>query len=358
MILPIGDEPNPRNFTPWVTRLLIGINVLVYVLFTLPLGVTKADVDAPGLGDYIRFLEQVYPSEQVGYFLQASTMWDLAVFQWGFRATDPQTIDMFTSMFMHAGFMHLAGNMLFLWIYGDNVEHRLGRIGYLLFYLGSGVAATLTHAWLSDMPIAPLVGASGAISGVLGAYFVMFPRNYVKTLIGIPPILFNVILVPAWLMLGAYYLLYNNLLPLLAETSTSVAYLAHLGGFAVGVAVAVPLAFGGFLAGRTNRGASAEGGGRVAGAASEPLGLARQLMQEGRAGQARQVLMAGILRSRGAQRASLQLALGQLLAGTGRHTEAFQWLYRAMQHPSTQDDARRALQELGLDPRLASRIDL
>ncbi|MFQ5990145.1 MAG: rhomboid family intramembrane serine protease, partial [Candidatus Methylomirabilales bacterium] len=139
----------------------------------------------------------------------------------------------------HAGFMHLFGNMLFLWIYGDNVEHRLGRVPFLCWYLATGVAATLFHTLFDlDSPL-PLVGASGAISGVLGFYFIWFPRNTVRLLIFFFYFI-NVITVPARFVLG-FYLLVDNLLPFLVTRGMEgggVAHGAHIGGFLGGLAVA------------------------------------------------------------------------------------------------------------------------
>jgi len=135
--------------------------------------------------------------------------------------------------------MHLLGNMLFLWIYGDNVEHRLGRAGYLLSYLATGIAATLGHWALNPGSPFPSVGASGAISGLLGFYFVFFPRNRVRILLPFFPFFFQVIEVPARLVLG-FYLVIDNLLPLVVTggAGTGVAYGAHIGGFAAGLAAA------------------------------------------------------------------------------------------------------------------------
>jgi hypothetical protein len=141
-------------------------------------------------------------------------------------------------MFLHGGFLHLAGNMLFLWIYGDNVEHALGRVRYLLAYLGTGIAATLFHwLWSPDSPI-PLVGASGAISGVLGVYFLWFARNKVRLLWFLPPFVMQVFEVPARLVLGMY-LVIDNVLPFVAASAEGgVAHGAHIGGFIAGLALA------------------------------------------------------------------------------------------------------------------------
>ena len=141
-------------------------------------------------------------------------------------------------MFLHGGLFHLAGNMLFLWIFADNVEHRLGRVRFLAAYLGTGVAATLFHTLFASQSLLPLLGASGAISGVLGFYFIWFPRNRVRLLFFFY-FFVRVFHVPARWVLG-FYVIVDNLLPFLASVGTQgggVAYGAHLGGFLGGLAV-------------------------------------------------------------------------------------------------------------------------
>ena len=240
MFLPLGDEPNPRG-TPVVTWTLIGVNAAVFLLLTLPLSGVRPALDDPALGEYIR---ELYPrlSSRMALeaLLQQVSAYDLVVFAHGFRPADPSVSALVTSMFLHGGFMHLAGNMLFLWIYGDNVEHRLGRWRYLAAYLGTGVLATLSHAVLDSGSALPMVGASGAVSGVLGFYFVWFPRNRVRLWIMFFPFFMNVVHAPARLVLGVY-LVIDNLLPLLATSGGGgggVAYGAHIGGFVGGFAFA------------------------------------------------------------------------------------------------------------------------
>ena len=240
MFLPLGDEPNPRG-TPVVTWTLIGVNAAVFLLVTLPLSGLRPALDDPALGEYIR---ELYPrlSSRMALeaLLQQVSAYDLVVFAHGFRPADPSVPALVTSMFLHGGFMHLAGNMLFLWIYGDNVEHRLGRWRYLAAYLGTGVLATLSHAVLDSGSALPMVGASGAVSGVLGFYFVWFPRNRVRLWIMLFPFFMNVVHAPARLVLGVY-LVVDNLLPLLATSGGGgggVAYGAHIGGFVGGLAFA------------------------------------------------------------------------------------------------------------------------
>ena len=240
MFLPLGDEPNPRG-TPVVTWTLIGVNAAVFLLLTLPLSGVRPALDDPALSEYIRALyPRLSSSMALEALLQQVSTYDLVVFAHGFRPADPSVSALVTSMFLHGGFMHLAGNMLFLWIYGDNVEHRLGRWRYLAAYLGTGVLATLSHAVLDSGSNLPMVGASGAVSGVLGFYFVWFPRNRVRLWIMLFPFFMNVVHAPARLVLGVY-LVVDNLLPLLATSGGGgggVAYGAHIGGFVGGLALA------------------------------------------------------------------------------------------------------------------------
>lgn len=236
MVLPIGDAPNPRG-APLVTYGLIAINVAVYALVTVPLGFERPRPTDPLLHEYLRVMGEAIGDPRVAAEVLARvSLYDLFVFAWGFRPAEPSLATLFTSMFLHGGLMHLVGNMLFLWIYGDNVEHRLGRGRFLLAYLGTGVAATLFHAmgdWSSPVP---MVGASGAISGVLGFYFVWFPRNHVRLLWLLPPFVMQVFEVPARLVLGLY-LLVDNLLPYLvmAGRGGGIAHGAHIGGFVAGL---------------------------------------------------------------------------------------------------------------------------
>ncbi|WP_417248080.1 rhomboid family intramembrane serine protease [Celeribacter sp.] len=144
-----------------------------------------------------------------------------------------------SSMFMHGGFMHIAGNMLFLWIFGDNLEDEMGPLHYLGFYLLCGIAAGLAQYAVAPMSRVPMVGASGAIAGVMGGYLLLFPKARVDVLF-IFIIFFKVIPFPAWLMLGIWFALqlFGGLGSL--DQSGGVAYLAHAGGFAAGVLAAYP----------------------------------------------------------------------------------------------------------------------
>ena len=142
-------------------------------------------------------------------------------------------------MFLHGGFAHLFGNMLFLWIYGDNVEHRLGSLRYVFWYLLAGAAATLFHAVFDSDSRIPLVGASGAISGVLGGYLVLFPQRRVRAII------FNFLTeVPAFVALGLW-IVYQIVLGYMTPAGTGgVAYAAHIGGFIAGVVMIKLFAIG------------------------------------------------------------------------------------------------------------------
>ena len=203
-MIPIGDEPNDPTQTPVVNYVLIVLNVAVFVL---------AKVRGAGEAEYQEL-----------------------VTRYGSIPAAPSLPDMFTSMFMHANFMHLGGNMLFLWIFGDNVEARLGHVGYLAAYLATGLAGGLVDAMLRPGSAIPGIGASGAISGVLGMYLIAFPKNRVRMLIWFW-FYAGVAHVPAWLVL-LFFFVFQNLFPALAgmgRLGSGVAYGAHLGGFAAGV---------------------------------------------------------------------------------------------------------------------------
>jgi len=212
VLLPIGDAPNTSPERPWVNYGLIGVNVLVYLWALM----------AHGSGG--------------GY-----VMW---VHEWGFTPLEPRFPTFLTSMFMHADFLHLAGNMLFLYIFGDNVEGRLGHLGYLCAYLASGLAALLLFYVLAPGSTLPLVGASGAIFGVEGFYFLAFPKNRVRVMFWIFLIWWTWI--PSRLFLGFYFVL--NLFYMLSESGRAmgggVAYAAHVGGFVFGLVLAFALRAG------------------------------------------------------------------------------------------------------------------
>ena len=236
--LPIGDTPNPQNFKPWVNWGLIAANVLVYVLVTFPLSGQAVDPADPAVAAYLELLLPALPADiPAEYVLDSISAYDLFTLEHGYVPAAPSVADLFSAMFLHGGFGHLAGNMLFLWIYGDNVEHRLGRLPYLVAYLLTGAAATLSFAALASGTTTPLVGASGAISGVLGFYFLLFPRNQVKVFFAFFVFIIRVFLVPSRIVLGLY-VVFDNLLPFLGGGGGNVAHGAHLGGFFAGLGLA------------------------------------------------------------------------------------------------------------------------
>jgi membrane associated rhomboid family serine protease len=144
-----------------------------------------------------------------------------------------------TSMFLHAGWMHLLGNMLFLWIYGDNLEDEMGHGGFLLFYLLSGLAAALAQVAMDPFSPIPMVGASGAIAGVMGGYLLLFPKARVDVLF-IFLIFFRIFAIPAWIVLGIWFALQIFSGMSMPVDGGGVAYWAHAGGFAGGLLLALP----------------------------------------------------------------------------------------------------------------------
>lgn len=238
MFLPIGDSPNPRDYTPWMNWALIGANILVFVFITIPLSRQGVNMNDPLLQEYLRNIaDQLPPGVTIKEVLSQVSSYDLYTFVHGYKSGAPRIADLFYSMFLHGGILHLAGNMLFLWIYGDNVEYRLGKTGYLIAYLFTGALATLFFALLTGPSMVPLVGASGAISGILGLYFLLFPRNKIKVFIALIPFYVDVIFMPSRLVLGIF-LIIDNILPFLISSQSAVAYGAHIGGFLGGLSIA------------------------------------------------------------------------------------------------------------------------
>jgi membrane associated rhomboid family serine protease len=220
-MLPIGDD-NDQAGVAFVTMGLVALNVVAFLV----------EINRPpdALQAFI-FTWGVVPRE---YTLGVDLPPEIPYPFW---------TTMLTSMFLHGGWGHLGGNMLFLWIFGDNIEHRLGHLRFILFYVATGLAASLAHIFFNAASVVPAVGASGAISGVLGGYLLMFPKNrvYVLTWGG-------VFAVPAMLMLGLWILMqFVNGVGTLAvteETGGGVAYMAHIGGFIAGLLLAPVFAVG------------------------------------------------------------------------------------------------------------------
>jgi len=399
MFLPIGDTPNPKDFRPYVNWLLIGTNVAVYLLITLPLSLTSPDPDDPALADYLHLVLRDVPwwaaPEATREVLRSISAYDLFAFAHGYKPGAPEWSDLLACMFLHGGFAHLAGNMLFLWIFGDNVEHRLGRFGYLLAYLATGMFATWTFSWFAGRSMVPLVGASGAISGVIGLYFLLFPRNRVKTFVFLFPFLWDVWLIPVRWVIG-FYILVDNLLPFLVGTESGVAYGAHLGGFFTGLAMAWT---GERLAWRlpwTERGLRARTSTGPNGEAPDALARLRFAIQSGERGDAFEALSAmdegSVLRLPPEEVATLAawlddegyraaasrilrhylrghpsstalariyLALGLLRLREGQVAAAYQHLLSVFDHdpdPATAEAARQALARIPVDPRALRRL--
>ncbi len=217
-MIPIRDD-NPTRTFPFVTVFLILANVAVFVYqWTLGQG-----------------------AEAFIYRLGAIP-WEITHFQElpqipaEYRSGFPNMLTLLTSMFLHGGLFHLLGNMLYLWIFGDNVEAIMGRIRFFLFYILCGVAASLSHVLIAPASNVPMVGASGAISGVLGAYFLRFPRARVHVLIFLF-IFIKTIRIPALFVLGFWFVLQvlNGMGSLGPSGENSVAWFAHIGGFLAGL---------------------------------------------------------------------------------------------------------------------------
>jgi len=223
MLMPIGDDNADRNITPYVTYALIAINIAVFVFLQLP-------------SDAFTYAFSTIPREiTTGRDLVGPTPIgrEFIVHQPG---PQPIQLTILTAMFMHGGWGHLLGNMLYLWIFGDNVEDAMGHIKFLIFYVLCGIAATLAHIYSAPNSIIPSLGASGAIAGVLGGYLLMFPTRSVRVLVGY----LGIIMVPAIVVIGLWIVMqFMSGLGSIAVTDQSegggVAYWAHIGGAIAGL---------------------------------------------------------------------------------------------------------------------------
>lgn len=216
-MFPIKDD-QPRYSTPYVNGFLIGLNILIYFF-----QFTQQVTDPRGAELFARQFGEV-PAHLAAFFAGSH------------RYTLPQVVlPFFTSMFLHGSWMHVLGNMWFLFIFGDNVEDYLGHFKYLVFYLLSGLLAMATQVAVYPTSTVPTVGASGAIAGVLGAYFLLYPRARVLTWFFV-----FVLYLPAWIVLGEWIVLqflYGTQMLALARTKDvgGVAFWAHVGGFVAGM---------------------------------------------------------------------------------------------------------------------------
>ncbi|MEX1660196.1 rhomboid family intramembrane serine protease [Thioclava sp. 15-R06ZXC-3] len=206
-MFPLRDH-NPSGSVPYVTWALIAINCAVYVM-TVDWGLDMH-------GAWLR-----------------NALWPGAVTQ------GEMLHGLVTHMFLHAGILHLAGNMLFLWVFGDNLEDQLGHVIFAAFYLACGLAAAFAQVASDPQSMVPMVGASGAIAGVMGGYVLLYPRARIDVMFFFV-LIYKIWPVPAWAVLGVWFgIQVGN--EIMAGTSGGVAHLAHIGGFVAGLALCVPL---------------------------------------------------------------------------------------------------------------------
>ena len=205
MIFPIGDDNIEHGHKPLFSYAFIGICILVFG-YQFSLG--------EGANNFVQSFGSVPAEIMRGEDLAA----------------------LLTSMFLHGGLMHLAGNMLYLWIFADNIEATIGNFNFLIFYIVGGLVAAMTHVLLDPTSTIPMVGASGAISAVMGTYIVMFPKSRVKMIF---LLFFSVFYIPAWLFLGFWFVeqLTNGfgIMAAVGEQGGGVAWWAHIGGFVFGL---------------------------------------------------------------------------------------------------------------------------
>ena len=231
-VIPVGDESHPRGGLPLVNLLIVGINLAVFIFIQLPsdaftMGFSAIPKEILSGTDIVGPVRLVFPDGSVETIVEAP-------------GPSPIQLTLLTSTFMHGGWAHLLGNMLFLFIFGDNVEHAFGSAVYLPFYLVTGVIASLAHVLFNPDSIIPSLGASGAISGVLAAYLLLFPRNRISVVsfFGFFPVRYTV---PAVVMIGlwAAFQFLNGFASITPSEETSgVAYMAHVGGFVAGLVLA------------------------------------------------------------------------------------------------------------------------
>ncbi len=214
-MIPLRDD-NPTSTKPVLTVTLILINVMVFLYQTsLP----------PRQGNLFVYQYGAIPSVIFGPDRLPGRL-----------EVIPPALALFTSMFLHGSWMHLIGNMWYLWIFGNNIEDAMGRMRYLIFYILSGLAASISHAWFNLGSRVPSIGASGAISGVLGAYLLLYPRAQVLVLI---PLGFftRLFYIPAMFVLGFWFLIQVFSGTLAGSQAGGVAWWAHIGGFIAGMAM-------------------------------------------------------------------------------------------------------------------------
>ena len=232
-MIPINDDDSDRTRTPYVNYIFIAINILVFVVYqelgtNLDFTYSYSTVPAEILSGHDIVTHPVWVQDPIsGQQVEIPGLGVTAIPVW---------LTLITSMFMHGGIAHLGGNMLYLWIFGDNLEDRLGHVRYFFFYLLCGVIASLTHVFsdylINENHLIPSLGASGAISGVMGGYLLLFPTRRVTVFF-----IFTFISVPAFIILGSWILLQvaNGMGYLGGSEASGIAYAAHIGGFIAGL---------------------------------------------------------------------------------------------------------------------------
>jgi membrane associated rhomboid family serine protease len=212
-MIPLRDE-NPTRTVPFVNHALVAVNIAVFAYQVL------LAVDG-GPAATMAFIER----------LAVTPVALLSPASWS-QAPVPPPATLMTSMFVHGSFLHLAGNMLYLWVFGDNIEDSMGHLKYLVFYIACGLGAAVAQVAVAPASALPMVGASGAIAGVLGAYLVLHPTNQVLTLVFLV-IFIRVMYLPAVVLLGLWFVI--QIFSALNDGGAGVAWYAHIGGFLVGV---------------------------------------------------------------------------------------------------------------------------
>lgn len=230
MLLPIGDDNQGRLSTPFVVYIIIAINVFVFLVLQ------QATVGEAGAQFTYAYSVVPYEITHNEDIVRPVRIPGGPVIP-QFPGPNPIWLTIFTSMFMHGGWMHIIGNMLYLWIFGDNIEDNFGHVKFLIFYVVCGVAASFAQILADPDSLIPSLGASGAIAGVLGAYLIMFPRNRVRALLPLG-FLWTTVELPALVVLGFWIVI-----QVFSQATSSlehargggVAYMAHIGGFAAGL---------------------------------------------------------------------------------------------------------------------------
>jgi membrane associated rhomboid family serine protease len=241
MFFPIGDDNSDVRITPYVNYLFLGLNIIVFLV-----------LQGMGSNEVFNNTYSLIPAEissgadLIGPQLISAPNGEVIQIQ-HFQTPFNVNMNFLSSMFMHGDFMHLFGNMLFLWVFGDNLEDRLGHVRFIGFYILCGVGAGVAQIVMDTESVVPMLGASGAISGLLGAYIALFPKRQVRTVI-----LGRIANVPAIVVLGIWFgmqVVFGLLSP---EGVGGVAYAAHIGGFIVGLVLIGVFALGTDRSGKAN----------------------------------------------------------------------------------------------------------